>query len=82
MWAGGDINIHIDINMIKVIDIHIIIDMNIQNYMIYWLSFIVHSLLAIPCWLFPIGYSPCIRIEGRRSDAGKAQTGAGRWGKR
>ena len=56
-WGGGwgDINIHIDINMN--IDIHIIINMNIENSIIYLLSILIYSLLAIPHWLFPIGYS-------------------------
>ena len=42
---GGDINIHIDINMN--IHIHIIIHMNIDNCITYLLS-IIYSLLAIP----------------------------------
>ena len=54
---GGDVNIHIDININ--IDIHIIINMNIENYDIYYVLFIIYSLLAIPFWLlFTIGYFP------------------------
>ena len=50
-----NINIHIDINMN--IDIHIIINMNIEDYKRYFLLFIRYSLLGIPYWVFPIGYS-------------------------
>ena len=42
---------HIDINM--KIDIHIIINMNIENYIMYYLLSTIYSLLAIPYWLFP-----------------------------
>ena len=42
--GGGDINIHVDINMN--IDIHIIINMNIEYYIIY-------QLLSTP--YYPIG---------------------------
>ena len=50
-----DINIHIVINMN--IDIHIIINMNVEDYTRYYLLSIRYSLLGIPYWLFPIGYS-------------------------
>ena len=47
--------IPIDINVN--IDLHIIINMNIEYYIKYYLLSIRYSLLAIPYWLFPIGYS-------------------------
>ena len=48
-WGGCDIDIHIDINM-NIDIIHIIINMNIEDNIIYYL-------LYIPYWLFPVGYS-------------------------
>ena len=39
------------------INIHIIINMNIEDYKRYYLLFIRYSLLGIPYWVFPIGYS-------------------------
>ena len=54
--GGDDINIHIDINMN--IDIRIILNMNIEDCKRYYLLIIRYSLLGIPYWVFPIGYSP------------------------
>ena len=39
------------------LDIHIIISMNAEDYSRYYLLFIRYSLLGIPYWVFPIGYS-------------------------
>jgi len=50
-----NINIHIDMAMN--IDIHIIININIESFIICYLLSI--TLLAIPYWLFPIGW-PCV----------------------
>ena len=50
-----NINIYIDINMN--IDIHITSNMNIEDYKRYHLLIIRYSLLGIPYWVFPIGYS-------------------------
>ena len=51
-----NISIHVDIHMN--IDIRIIIDMNIEDYIRYYLSSIRHSLLAVPYWLLPIAGEP------------------------
>ena len=51
----GDISIHIDINMN--IDIHSMINMNIEYYIDYYLLPIIYFLLCIPYYPFPIGYS-------------------------
>ena len=52
-----NINIHIDITMN--IDIHIIINMSIEDCKRHYLLIIKYSLLAVPYWEFPIGYSRC-----------------------
>ena len=44
--AWGDIDVHIDINMN--IDIHIITNMNIEDYKRYYVAFIIYYLLGIP----------------------------------
>ena len=48
-----------------IIDIHIIINMNIDNCISYYRLSIGYSLLSIPYLLFPIGYSPGPTVWGQ-----------------
>ena len=44
------------------IDIHIIINLNIEDYKRYYLLFIRYSLLGILYWLYPIVYWPLLLV--------------------
>ena len=53
MGGGGDISIHIDINMN--IEIYIIINMNVEDYIRYY---VLLNALLIPCLIGGMGGSP------------------------